>query len=78
MAPQELLYELRKHKRRGRLETAKLLRACASPAFRYAVAMARANRDPAQHLIGALTTPRIKHFPAITGSIAIGALLQAN
>ncbi|PZQ20895.1 MAG: integrase, partial [Sphingopyxis macrogoltabida] len=54
VAPQELLHELRKHERRGRLETANLLRAFASSVFRYAVATARADRDPAQLLIGAL------------------------
>lgn len=77
ITPQELLHELRKHERRGRLETANLLRAFASRVFRYAVATARAERDPAQLLIGALTTPRVKHFPAITDAITFGALLRA-
>ena len=77
VAPQELLHELRKHERRGRLETANLLRAFASRVFRYAVATARADRDPAQLLIGALTTPRVRHFPAITDPVAFGALLRA-
>lgn len=77
ITPQELLHELRKHERRGRLETANLLRAFASRVFRYAVATARAERDPAQLLIGALTTPRVKHFPAITDSVTFGALLRA-
>ena len=45
--------------------------------FRYAVATARAERDPAQLLIGALTTPRVKHFPAITDAVTFGALLRA-
>jgi integrase len=77
ITPQELLHELRKHERRGRLETANLLRAFASRVFRYAVATARAERDPAQLLIGALTTPKVKHFPAITDPVAFGALLRA-
>ncbi len=77
ITPQELLHELRKHERRGRLETANLLRAFASRVFRYAVATARAERDPAQLLIGALTTPRVKHFPAITDAVTFGALLRA-
>lgn len=64
ITPQELLHELQKHERRGRLETANLLRAFASRVFRFAVATARAERDPAQLLIGALTTPRVKHFAA--------------
>ncbi len=64
ITPQELLHELQKHELRGRLETANLLRAFASRVFRFAVATARAERDPAQLLIGALTTPRVKHFAA--------------
>jgi hypothetical protein len=37
ITPQELLHELRKHERRGRLETANLLRSFARRVFRYAV-----------------------------------------
>jgi integrase len=77
ITPQELLHELRKHERRGRLETANLLRSFASRVFRYAVATARAERDPAQLLIGALTTAKVKHFAAITDPIEFGALLRA-
>ncbi|WP_176591625.1 integrase arm-type DNA-binding domain-containing protein [Sphingobium sp. EM0848] len=77
ITPQELLHELRKHERRGRLETANLLRSFASRVFRYAVATARAERDPAQLLIGALTTAKVKHFPAITDPATFGALLRA-
>ncbi len=76
IAPQELLHELRKHERRGRLETANLLRSFASRVFRYAVATARAERDPAQLLIGALTSPKVKHFAAITNPTEFGALLR--
>ncbi|WP_419723017.1 tyrosine-type recombinase/integrase [Sphingobium aquiterrae] len=74
ITPQELLHELQKHERRGRLETANLLRSFASRVFRFAVATARAERDPAQLLIGALTTPRVKHFTAIIDPIEFGAL----
>ncbi|GGO89777.1 tyrosine-type recombinase/integrase [Stakelama pacifica] len=77
ITPQELLHELRKHERRGRLETANLLRSFASRVFRYAVATARAERDPAQLLIGALTSPKVKHFAAITDPVVFGALLRA-
>lgn len=77
ITPQELLHELWKHERRGRLETANLLRAFASRVFRYAVATARAERDPAQLLIGALTSPKVKHFAAITDPTEFGALLRA-
>ena len=77
ITPQELLHELQKHERRGRSETANLLRAFASRVFRFAVATARAERDPAQLLIGALTTPRVKHFAAIIDPNEFGALLRA-
>src|SRR3546814_20559705 len=77
ITPQELLHELRKHERRGRLETANLLRAFASRVFRYGVATARADRDPAQLLRGALTTRRGHHFPAIPNPVAFGAVLRA-
>lgn len=76
ISPQELLHELRKHERRGRLETANLLRSFASRVFRYAVATARAERDPAQLLIGALTSPKVKHFAAITDPTEFGTLLR--
>jgi integrase len=77
ITPQELLHELRKHERRGRLETANLLRSFASRIFRYAVATARAERDPAHLLIGALTTAKVKHFAAITDPTDFGGLLRA-
>lgn len=77
ITPQELLHELKKHERRGRLETAKQLRAFAGQVFRYAAATARAERDPAQLLQGALTSPTVKHFAAITDPIEFGALLRA-
>lgn len=77
IVPQELLHELKKHERRGRLETAKQLRAFASRVFRFAAATARAERDPAQLLLGALITPTVKHFPAIIDPTEFGALLRA-
>ncbi len=75
--PQELLHELRKHERRGRLEATKQLRAFASRVFRYAAATARAERDPAQLLIGALVSAKVKHFAAITDPVEFGGLLRA-
>jgi integrase len=77
ITPQELLHELKKHERRGRLETAKQLRAFAGQVFRYAAATARAERDPAQLLQGALISPRVKHFASITNATEFGALLRA-
>jgi integrase len=73
----ELLHELRKQERRGRLESAKQLRGFASRVFRYAVATARADRDPAHLLLGALVNPTVRHFAAITDPQTFGALLRA-
>ncbi|MDE8349395.1 MAG: integrase arm-type DNA-binding domain-containing protein [Acidocella sp.] len=77
ITPQELLHELKKHERRGRLETARQLRAFSGQVFRYAAATARADRDPAQLLQGALISPTVKHFAAITDTAQFGALLRA-
>jgi len=46
ITPVELLHELKHHERRGRLETAKRMRAFASRVFRYAAATTRAERAP--------------------------------
>jgi integrase len=51
--------------------------AFAGQVFRYAAATARAERDPAQLLLGALTSPTVKHFAAITDPVEFGALLRA-
>jgi len=61
----------------GRRETARRLLAFASRVFRYAVATARAKRDPAADLRGALVAPAAKHHAAITEPVAVGALLRA-
>jgi len=77
ITPAELLHELKHHERRGRLETAKRMRSFASRVFRYAAATTRAERDPAQLLLGALVQPKAKHFAAITDPAEFGALLRA-
>lgn len=77
IAPQELLHELKKHERRGRLETARQVRSFASQVFRYAAATARAESDPARLLVGALISPTVKHYSAITDPVEFGALLRA-
>lgn len=77
ITPQEILHELRKQEKRGKLETANLLRSFISRVFRFAVATARADRDPAQLLVGALITPKVKHFAAITDPTQLGGLLRA-
>lgn len=73
----EILGTLRTVEARGRLETARRLRATLGEVFRYAVATARAENDPTGALKGALTAPTVTHRAAIVDPIAFGALLRA-
>jgi integrase len=75
--PQTLLAALRGIESAGKLETAKKVRSFASRVFRYAVATARATTDPAQPLMGALTSPTARHYAAILEPKKVGALLKA-
>ncbi|WP_336970821.1 tyrosine-type recombinase/integrase [Sphingobium aromaticiconvertens] len=74
---QELLVMLRKMEGKGRYETAKTLRSTCSQIFRYAIATARAERDVAADLRGALVAPKPVHRAAITTPKETGALLRA-
>lgn len=74
---QELLAMLRKMENKGRFETTKRLRSTCSQIFRYAIATARAERDIAADLRGALVTPQITHRAAITKADGAGGLLRA-
>ena len=73
----ELLEMLRKMEGKGRYETAKRLRSTCSQVFRYAIATARAERDVAADLRGALIVPKPVHRAAITTPKAAGELLRA-
>jgi integrase len=73
----ELLAALRNTEKCGTLETAKRSLQIAGQVFRYAVQTGRAERDPSQDLKGALATPKVKHFAAITEPAALGKLLLA-
>jgi integrase len=77
ISPHELLAVLRKVEVRGRHESAKRIRATCSQIFRYAIATARADRDVAADLKGALTVPKVTHRAAITTPLEAGALLRA-
>lgn len=77
ISAQELLVMLRKMEGKGRYETAKRLRSTCSQIFRYAIATARAERDVAADLRGALIVPRPVHRAAITTPKEAGALLRA-
>ncbi|OJU23421.1 MAG: integrase [Sphingomonas sp. 66-10] len=74
---QELLTMLRKMESKGRYETAKRLRSTCSQIFRYAIATARAERDVAADLRGALIAPQPVHRAAITSAHDAGGLLRA-
>jgi integrase len=73
----EVLDVLKKIERRGRLETAKRLRAVIGEVFRYGVATARANTDPTGALRGAISAPIVKHRAAIVDPVALGGLMRA-
>jgi integrase len=75
--PFELLAVLKKIEASGRLETAKRLLAFAGRVYRYAVATARAKRNIAADLQGALVAPKVKNHAAIIEPRAVGALLRA-
>jgi integrase len=77
ISAQELLVMLRKMESKGKYETAKRLRSTCSQIFRYAIATARAERDVAADLRGALIAPQPVHRAAITNANAAGGLLRA-
>ena len=70
--PFELLAALKKIEASGRLETVKRLLAFAGRVFRYAVATARAKRNVAADLQGALVAPKVKHHAAIVEPRPLG------
>ena len=77
IAAPEILAVLRTVESRGKLETAKRLRATVGQVFRYAVATGRADSDPTGALSGAIAAPVIKHRAAIIAPKPFGALLRA-
>lgn len=72
----ELLGVARKIEARGAYETAHRTIRIASHVFRYAIAIGRAERDPAQDLRGALVPVQKKNFATITDPKEIGLLLR--
>jgi integrase len=77
ITPQEVLLVLRKVEASGRYESARRMRSVLSRVFRYGIATARAERDVAADLRGALITPKVKHLAAITTPREAGGLLRA-
>jgi integrase len=77
IAAPEILVVLKEVERKGRLETAKRLRAVIGEVFRYAVATARASGDPTSALRGAISAPIVKHRAAIIDPVKLGGLMRA-
>ena len=75
-APENLAV-LRKVEDRGRYETAKRLRSVIGIVFRYAITTGRAASDPTFALRGALISPPVPHYAAITEADAAGELMRA-
>jgi integrase len=73
----EVLSVLKIAEKKGKLETARRMRATIGEVFRFAIATARASNDPTFALRGALTAPTVKHRAAITEPKELGALLRA-
>jgi integrase len=77
ITPPELLAVVRRIEGRGALETAhRALQNCGQ-VFRYAIATARAERDPSQDLRGALPPVKEGHFAAVTDPKRLGEILRA-
>ena len=76
ISPADVLATLRRVESRGRYETARRMRSTIGAVFHYAVATARADKDPTAALKGALITPKVTPRPAITDPKAFGVLLE--
>lgn len=72
-----LLGVLQKIERSGTRETARRLRSFAGRVFNYAVITERASHNPATALQRVLSTPVVRHHPAIVSEDELGALLGA-
>lgn len=75
--PADVLAAVRKIEAKGKLESARRTLQLASAVFRYAVATARLGSDPTRDLKGALTTPTVTHYGALTDPKQVGELLRA-
>lgn len=77
VTPPRLLEVLRRVEARGVVETAHRALENCSQVFRYAVAIGKAESNPARDLKDALKKPMVKHFPAVTDPKRLGELLRA-
>jgi len=61
----------------GRRETARRLRSFVGRVLNYAIATGRAENNPAPALRGALSTPTVRHHPAVIELAELGELIRA-
>jgi integrase len=73
----EILSALLRVEKRGAVETAHRISQVCGQVFRYAIVTARAERNPAADLRGALAPVKQKHHASITDPIEVGKLLRA-
>ncbi|NKJ00337.1 integrase arm-type DNA-binding domain-containing protein [Novosphingobium sp. SG707] len=74
--PADVLAAVRKIERKGKLESARRALQLAGSVFRFAVATARLRSDPTRDLRGALASPKVTHYGAITEAHKVGQLLR--
>lgn len=72
-----LLAALREVQESGRRETARRLRSFAARVIDFAIATGRADHNPAPPLRRALSTPKVRHHPAIIEPAILGDLLRS-
>lgn len=77
IGPADVLAAIRRIERKGNLESARRTLQLAGAVFRYAVATARLASDPTRDLRGALASPKVTHYGAITEASRVGELLRA-
>ncbi len=75
--PADLLEVCKEEEANRHFETARRVRAAASRVCRYAIPRGLMQRDIGADLRGALITPKVQGFPAVTDPEAFGGLLRA-
>lgn len=77
LTPPELLRVFQAIQARGAIETALRARAECSQVFRFAVVKGLVLSDPCRDLAGALQTPTVRHFSAVTDPAHLAQVLRA-
>ena len=76
ITPPDCLAVLRKLEGTGRRESARRMRSVLGRVFRYSIHTGRATSNPAGDLRGAIATPVVTHFSAITKADEVGGLMR--